>query len=350
VKIANENEDVLIIRGPVIPVGIQDSQGNIVDPKTIKTFFANFETQETDVMHSLLTNEGVTIIGNSILDSPKVIAGNKLKPGSWYSEMRSTNQELNEHLLNGDLRGFSLSTLPGYAKPVDYWITHRGVHESTENNYENIGDLQQAEPRWISFVDRPSHGLDFEVLTLDDYINKRIEDKKNLNGNVRNMTNKTEDKNTSTNESFGLIERLVNMLVNKAEETPAGVPVETKTEEKTEEVNPDLVTKDDLAKTNENFVTKDDLKTFGEELVKELKVNNKSEDNPDDGKSDDGDKDSGKDDGKTEGKDDGKTESETEYPKPQSKKPENTETPMVNKSFQERKAERRGTKDVLMFY
>ncbi|MDR1018660.1 MAG: XkdF-like putative serine protease domain-containing protein [Lachnospiraceae bacterium] len=290
------DKDILIVEGPVIPLGVTDADGNSPDAKQIKSLYTNFINQETDTMHSFLKNNGVTIIGNTILDVDKVIHGETIKAGSWTAITRVTNPELIKNIKNGKLTGYSLSTLPDFAKNLDYWIS-REKDEGNRKTYDDIQDFKEAEPKWISFVDVPNHGLGFDYWSREEFINKRKYFEEEYI-----MTEKNEN---NDNGILGQIasKLLDHALINKAE-PPAQQP-EAKPEE-----NKDFVTKTELKTELDSFKT--EILDSVKELIKEEKPSDEEEKKPE-----------------------GKTQ------EPKSEKPENVKTPnpMVNKSFREHRRE-----------
>ena len=147
---------MLYVRGCLIEAEAKDSQGDTLSKEDIKKININLDAVKFDSNHSQISLKGCRLLENAIHDNEVIINNTAINPGSWIITVEVNNPELEEQLLNGELRGFSI-----YCKEV---------HDATR--YNEIQDASDVYPIFISFVENPANQLDFEVLDNEKYIKK----------------------------------------------------------------------------------------------------------------------------------------------------------------------------------
>lgn len=147
---------MLYVRGCLIEAEAKDSQGDTLSKEDIKKININLDAVKFDSNHSQISLKGCRLLENAIHDNEVIINNTTINPGSWIITVEVNNPELEEQLLNGELRGFSI-----YCKEV---------HDATR--YSEIQDASDVYPIFISFVENPANQLDFEVLDNEKYIKK----------------------------------------------------------------------------------------------------------------------------------------------------------------------------------
>lgn len=147
---------MLYVRGCLIEAEAKDSQGDTLSKEDIKKININLDAVKFDSNHSQISLKGCRLLENAIHDNEVIINNTTINPGSWIITVEVNNPELEERLLNGELRGFSI-----YCKEV---------HDATR--YSEIQDASDVYPIFISFVENPANQLDFEVLDNEKYIKK----------------------------------------------------------------------------------------------------------------------------------------------------------------------------------
>lgn len=84
-----------------------------------------------------------------------MIANQKVNAGSWYCVVEVDNDVIEQKLINGEIKGFSLFS---YANGA--------------SSYKDVPDTSDVHPLFISFVKYPANQVLFEVLDKEMYITK----------------------------------------------------------------------------------------------------------------------------------------------------------------------------------
>ena len=84
-----------------------------------------------------------------------MIANQKVNAGSWYCVVEVDNEDIEQKLVNGEIKGFSLFS---YANGA--------------SSYKDVPDTSDVHPLFISFVKYPANQVLFEVLDKEMYISK----------------------------------------------------------------------------------------------------------------------------------------------------------------------------------
>lgn len=84
-----------------------------------------------------------------------MIANQKVNAGSWYCVVEVDNDVIEQKLINGEIKGFSLFS---YANGA--------------SSYKDVPDTSDVHPLFISFVKYPANQVLFEVLDKEMYISK----------------------------------------------------------------------------------------------------------------------------------------------------------------------------------
>ena len=120
------------------------------------------------------------MIENTIIDYPVSIGGQMINPGSWVGTVEVNNSDLEQLILNGTIKGFSLFSYAG-----------------GNTTYKEVLDKADVYPLFISFVEYPANHILFEVLDRDSYISKMedesLADEKGLIDKIKELLNKYEE-------------------------------------------------------------------------------------------------------------------------------------------------------------
>lgn len=193
--------EALIVNGVIIANGVQDSDGDVLTKKDIKTIFTKYQ-RDTDTMHTNIKNTGVEVFASWISEIDTEVNGKVVPAGSWLATLKVTNEKLIQCILEGKLNGFSLGSVSEKAFTPKYWFINKSL------NYRDIKDIEEVIPLYISFVDKPANQYDFEVMSYDAYINKNEKD-------VEEMTEIEKEKEMI---SVSALERIKGLFVTKSEE------------------------------------------------------------------------------------------------------------------------------------
>lgn len=196
--------ETLIVNGVVIANGVEDSDGDILSKKDIKTIFMKYQ-RDTDTMHTNIKNDGVEVFANWISEIDTIINGKVAPAGSWLTTMKVTNPQLIQCIKEGKLNGFSLGSVSEKAMTPKYWFINKSL------NYRDIKSIEEVIPLFISFVDKPANQYGWEVMTYDNYINK----------NEKKMDVEEMTENNEEMISVSALEKIKGLFVNKAEEEVA---------------------------------------------------------------------------------------------------------------------------------
>ena len=210
--------EALIVNGVIIANGVQDSDGDVLTKKDIKTIFTKYQ-RDTDTMHTNIKNTGVEVFASWISEVDCEISGKVVPAGSWLATLKVTNDKLIQCIKQGKLNGFSLGSVSEKAFTPKYWFINKSL------NYRDIKDIEEVIPLYISFVDKPANQYDFEVMSYDAYINK----------NEKDVEEMTEIENKEEMISVSALEKIKGLFVNKSEDatgkTEEVVTEETSTDE-----------------------------------------------------------------------------------------------------------------------
>ena len=218
------------ITGVVIANGVPDSDGDCLDKTDIKKIFTKYLDRATDVMHTRIKNEGVEVLANWITESDTELNGKTVPSGSWMATFAVTNEELLSSIRDGSLSGLSLGSVSEDAMTKKYWFINKSIH------YQDLDDLEEVIPLFISFVDKGANQYGLEVMDYNFYINKN--DKTG-----EKMTN--EEKNEEPMIPLSAIDKLRDIFsINKNESEKDDVKIDKKeTDEEPPEVE-DISNKD----------------------------------------------------------------------------------------------------------
>lgn len=114
-----------------------------------------------------------------------MIANQKVNEGSWYCVVEVDNDDIEQKLVNGEIKGFSLFS---YANGA--------------SSYKDVPDTSDVHPLFISFVKYPANQVLFEVLDKEMYISKmeavKMSDKdKSLLDKLKELLNSYDEKKVS---------------------------------------------------------------------------------------------------------------------------------------------------------
>ena len=243
------NDTGIYVTGCVIPNGLPDHEGDILNKKDIKIILTKFLEHQTDTEHNYLKNNGVDYVENGISEIDRDIAGKTAPAGSWLVTFYITNSQIIDSILSTDpksINGLSLGSVPQNLTDIQYWFINKSI------NYRDVG-TEEVIPKYISFVARPSNGFGLEIEDYEVYINKSI----NEEDEVEIMTNKQvetpveEEKLTLS----GWAKVMKTLGINKSEtgatEPKQKVKVETKPAEENDE--PAGISNEELAKKIDNI-------------------------------------------------------------------------------------------------
>lgn len=154
------------VTGVVIANGVPDSDGDCLDKKDIKTIFTKYLNRDTDVMHTRIKNEGVEVLANWITESDIELNGKIVPSGSWMATFAITNEELLKSIKDGSIGGLSLGSVSEEAMTNKYWFINKSI------NYQDLDNMEEVIPLFISFVDHGANQYGLEIMDYDVYINK----------------------------------------------------------------------------------------------------------------------------------------------------------------------------------
>ena len=179
---------ILYIRGCIIEANKEDSDQDILTKEDIKKININLTSDiYFDIQHNCEPITGCRLIENTIIDYPVSIGGQMINPGSWVGTVEVNNSDLEQLILNGTIKGFSLFSYAG-----------------GNTTYKEVLDKADVYPLFISFVEYPANHILFEVLDRDSYISKmedeNLADEKSLIDKIKELLNKYEE--TTTEEAI----------------------------------------------------------------------------------------------------------------------------------------------------
>ncbi len=200
---------ILYIRGCIIEANKEDSDQDILTKEDIKKININLTSDiYFDIQHNCEPITGCRLIENTVIDYPVSIAGQMINPGSWVGTVEVNNSDLEQLILNGTIKGFSLFSYAG-----------------GNTTYKEVLDKSDVYPLFISFVEYPANHILFEVLDRDSYISKmegeNLADEKSLIDKIKELLTKYEE---STGEEETIVDKEVEEItenetaVEKAEE------------------------------------------------------------------------------------------------------------------------------------
>lgn len=172
---------ILYIRGCIIEANKEDSDQDILTKEDIKKININLTSDiYFDIQHNCEPITGCRLIENTIIDYPVSIGGQMINPGSWVGTVEVNNSDLEQLILNGTIKGFSLFSYAG-----------------GNTTYKEVLDKADVYPLFISFVEYPANHILFEVLDRDSYISKMedesLADEKGLIDKIKELLNKYEE-------------------------------------------------------------------------------------------------------------------------------------------------------------
>lgn len=172
---------ILYIRGCIIEANKEDSDQDILTKEDIKKININLTSDiYFDIQHNCEPITGCRLIENTIIDYPISIGGQMINPGSWVGTVEVNNSDLEQLILNGTIKGFSLFSYAG-----------------GNTTYKEVLDKADVYPLFISFVEYPANHILFEVLDRDSYISKMedesLADEKSLIDKIKELLNKYEE-------------------------------------------------------------------------------------------------------------------------------------------------------------
>lgn len=209
---------ILYIRGCIIEANKEDSDQDILTKEDIKKININLTSDiYFDIQHNCEPITGCRLIENTVIDYPISIGGQMINPGSWVGTVEVNNSDLEQLILNGTIKGFSLFSYAG-----------------GNTTYKEVLDKSDVYPLFISFVEYPANHILFEVLDRDSYISKmedeNLADEKSLIDKIKELLTKYEE---STTEEEAIVDKEV-------EESVADATEETAVE-KAEEIEDEVV-------------------------------------------------------------------------------------------------------------
>ena len=159
-------DEATYVTGVVIANGVPDSDGDCLDKKDIKKIFTKYLDRATDVMHTRIKNEGVEVLANWITESDTQVNGQIVPAGSWMATFAITNEELLSSINDGSISGLSLGSVSEDAMTKKYWFINKSI------NYQDLDDMEEVIPLFISFVDHGANQYGLEIMDYNVYINK----------------------------------------------------------------------------------------------------------------------------------------------------------------------------------
>lgn len=206
----NKKEDALFLKACVIPNGVEDAHGDVLDAEDIKRIFSSFNNQKDnfDIYHNEEPVDGVSLLENYISQTDEDIGEKTAPKGSWNAVIRVDNPDIKESVFNNEFGGVSLaSTIKKSCNLSLPPIT----------TYRSIADKECITPKFLSLVDEGANGYPLVVQDYETYILKS----KNYGG-----------KTLKFEEFLKSLKQLLSQ-VEESEETPEEAP-ENEEEEKPE--------------------------------------------------------------------------------------------------------------------
>ena len=229
---------ILYIRGCIIEANKEDSDQDILTKEDIKKININLTSDiYFDIQHNCEPITGCRLIENTVIDYPVSIGGQMINPGSWVGTVEVNNSDLEQLILNGTIKGFSLFSYAG-----------------GNTTYKEVLDKSDVYPLFISFVEYPANHILFEVLDRDSYISKMedesLADEKSLIDKIKELLNKYEE---TTGEEEAIVDKEVEESVADATEEETAVEKAEELEDEVVEPQPieEEATAEDVVETDE---------------------------------------------------------------------------------------------------
>lgn len=228
---------ILYIRGCIIEANKEDSDQDILTKEDIKKININLTSDiYFDIQHNCEPITGCRLIENTVIDYPISIGGQMINPGSWVGTVEVNNSDLEQLILNGTIKGFSLFSYAG-----------------GNTTYKEVLDKSDVYPLFISFVEYPANHILFEVLDRDSYISKmedeNLADEKSLIDKIKELLTKYEE---STTEEEAIVDKEVEESVVDATEEETAVEKAEQLEDEVVEPQPieEQPTAEDVVETD----------------------------------------------------------------------------------------------------
>ena len=212
----NEKEDALFLKACVIPNGVEDAHGDVLDAEDIKRIFSSFNNQKDnfDIYHNEEPVSGVSLLENYISQTDEDIGEKTAPKGSWNAVIRVDNPDIKESVFNNEFGGVSLaSTIKKSCNLSLPPIT----------TYRSIADKECITPKFLSLVDEGANGYPLVVQDYETYILKS----KNYGG-----------KTLKFEEFLKSLKQLLSQ-VEESKEAPEETPEEKPEEEEKPEIKKD---------------------------------------------------------------------------------------------------------------
>lgn len=244
-----EKKKALIVKGVVVPCGLSDSTNDKPQSKEdIKKIFTNYISHDTDVQHSWVKNIGIYPLENTLCEHETTIAGQTVPANSWIASHLVINPDIQAMIRDEELKGYSLGA-----------VNDKGLNENQFLNkslrYEHLKDSEDLNPLFISFVDKPAHGFNWEVYDYDSFLAKSLENGDEIMSNEENQAHKGY-------VSEGFLERVLGNFLSKSE-----TPEDEQKEEIDEELEKSECADDEKLEKAETVLSDEDINRLVDALV-----------------------------------------------------------------------------------
>lgn len=243
---------ILYIRGCIIEANKEDSDQDVLTKEDIKKININLTSDiYFDIQHNCEPITGCRLIENTIIDYPVSIGGQMINPGSWVGTVEVNNADLEQLILNGTIKGFSLFSYAG-----------------GNTTYKEVLDKSDVYPLFISFVEYPANHILFEVLDRDSYISKmeaeNLADEKSLIDKIKELLNKYDDETSAEEEKI---------IDKEADESVAEATEEETAVEKADDLEDEVVEPQPIKEESQaEDVVKTDTEVQPEQLSEDKTV------------------------------------------------------------------------------
>lgn len=225
------------MRACVIPCGVEDLEGDILNEEDILDIYTKFNNRNNITLrHNGVYLNEVELLESYLTDEEEKVALEVVPKGSWVVLVKTDNQELNEAILNGDVNGVSLTNVIKDTCPLR---PNTKYENPNDYDYSDVDVKKCVYPQDLSFVKSPANAYGIHIADDLNKITKEVKKMSLLEDLKKLLSNYDEPKTEAEEAEVEVVEETieeVEAIETEAEtEAPADEPAEIEKEDKVEE-------------------------------------------------------------------------------------------------------------------
>lgn len=264
------------MRACVIPCGVEDLEGDILNEEDILDIYTKFNNRNNITLrHNGVYLNEVELLESYLTDEEEKVALEVVPKGSWVVLVKTDNQELNEAILNGDVNGVSLTNVIKDTCPLR---PNTKYENPNDYDYSDVDVKKCVYPQDLSFVKSPANAYGIHIADDLNKITKEVKKMSLLEDLKKLLSNYDEPKTEAEEAEVEVVEETIEEVeaieaeeVSEEEAEPDTIEKEEKVEgsEETEETEP----AEEPAKTDSDIQAQlDDIYRRLEELESQNNV------------------------------------------------------------------------------